>query len=57
MSTTPKKDTLNIISKDLRKIDFKTFDPRKDKAMLMTELEKINSQLGKLLRGFENATS
>jgi len=56
MSRTPKKDSLKIISEDLRKIDFDNFNP-KDKISLISKLEKINSQLNKLLRGFENETS
>ncbi len=59
MSTipTPKKDTLKKISQDLRNIDFSNFDPRKDKAILMTEMQKVQAKLGKLLRGIENATT
>jgi len=57
VTTTPKKDTLKTISLDLRKIDFSTYNPSEDKIILLLKLKKINAELGKLLRGFENATS
>ncbi len=48
-----RQTTLTQISDDLRAFDFKTFDPRKDKATLMLLLQSINSKLGQLLQGYK----
>lgn len=50
---TSRKEVLKTIAVDLRKFDFETFDPRKDKMELMTELKAINIKLGGLLRGYK----
>lgn len=52
-----KKQILQQISNDLKNIDFKSFDPRKNKKPLMDSLQQINASLGKILRTFENANS
>jgi len=44
------KQTLKDIATDLKKFDFSSFDPRTDKALLMTHLQTINSKLGKVIR-------
>jgi hypothetical protein len=48
----PRQTVLKQISKDLKEFDFQNFDPRKDKTILMNKLQSINSQLGKLLKGY-----
>lgn len=48
-----RQTTLTQISNDLRTFDFKTFDPRKDKVILMQLLQSINSKLGQLLQGYK----
>lgn len=45
-----KKKVLKKIAEDLREFDFGSFDPRKDKQILMTHLQSVNSKLGKLIR-------
>lgn len=51
--TNERQETLKKIAKELIGYDFKTFDPRKDKKILMDHLQYINGQLGKLLQGYE----
>ena len=48
-----RQQTLKKIAKELMSYDFKTFDPRKDKQILLDHLNYINGQLGKLLAGYE----
>jgi hypothetical protein len=48
--TPTKKQILKEIANDLREFDFGSFDPRKDKAVLMTHLQTVNSKLGKMIR-------
>ena len=47
-----RQDTLKQIAIELREFDFKSFDPRTDKAVLVAALQSINSRLGALLKGY-----
>ena len=47
-----RQKTLRDIATMLREFDFENYDPYKNKVVLMDELKKINSMLGKLLRGY-----
>jgi len=49
---TPRQDTLKQVAEELASFDYKNFDPRKDKQILMDHLLYINAQLGKLLKGY-----
>lgn len=50
--TLTRKEVLQDVAKELREFDFQSFDPRKDKNVLLDKLQYINSQLGNLLKGF-----
>lgn len=50
---TPKKNTLSIISQELKDFNFNNFNPVKDKPKLMETITIIKSRLGKLLRDME----
>ena len=49
-----RQEILKKIAAELMEYDFDTFDPRKDKKILMDHLQYINGQLGKLLQGYED---
>ena len=55
--STTKKQTLKEIANDLREFDFGSFDPRKDKALLMSHLQTVNSKLGKMIRKINAETT
>lgn len=48
-----RKEVLRGVAETLRNFDFKNFDPRTDKAILMDELKIINGKLGALLKGYK----
>ena len=52
-----KQETLKTIATDLRNFDFDNFDPRKDKALLTTHLQAVNSKLGKMIRKLTEETN
>jgi hypothetical protein len=48
-----RQETLKEISVKLKQFDFQSFDPRKDKQVMVDFLTTINSRLGALLKGYE----